>query len=190
MNPSKGLNDFMKNQVLVKRYGLGFLGAASSQEEYASLFQELEDFYDLVNREKSLRKALASPFIPASKKQKIAQEILKRIQAQPKLSRFLLLLIENERFELLSEIITALPELWNKEHGVVTFEVSSVIPLSEEQKQSLQTKLEGIEKGPVALKYRQDPSLIGGLSLRKGNIVYDVSLKGDLEKLKAKIIEG
>jgi len=180
----------MKNQVLVKRYGLGFLGAAATQEEYTSLFRELEDFHDLLKREKGLRKALTSPFIPASKKQKIAQEVLETIKAQPKVSRFLLLLIENERFELLPEILVSLPELWNKEQGVVTFEVSSVIPLNEEQKQNLQTKLEVIEKGPVALEYIQNPSLIGGLSLRKGNIVYDASLKGDLEKLKAKIIEG
>ena len=180
----------MKNQVLVKRYGLGFLGAAATQEEYTSLFRELEDFHDLLKREKGLREALTSPFIPASKKQKIAQEVLETIKAQPKVSRFLLLLIENERFELLSEILVSLPELWNKEHGVVTFEVSSVIPLNEEQKLNLQTKLEVIEKGPVALEYIQNPSLIGGLSLRKGNIVYDASLKGDLEKLKAKIIEG
>jgi F-type H+-transporting ATPase subunit delta len=180
----------MKNQVLVKRYGLGFLSAAATQEEYASLFRELEDFYSLVKREKGLREILTSPFIPASKKQKIVQEVLEHIKAQPKVSRFLLLLIENERFELLPELIATLPELWNEEHGVVTFEVSSVILLSEEQKQTLQTKLELIEKGPVALKYRQDPSLIGGLSLRKGNIVYDASLKGDLKKLKEKIIQG
>ncbi len=190
MNPSKGSNDFMKNQVLVKRYGLGFLGAAASQEEYTSLFKELQDFCRMFDREKGLRKALTSPFIPASKKQQIAQEVLEHMQVQPKISRFLLLLIENDRFELLPELVATLPELWNEEHGVGTFEVSSVIPLSEEQKLTLQTKLEAIEKGPVALKYKQDPSLIGGLSLRKGNIVYDVSLKGDLEKLKEKIIEG
>ena len=78
-----------------------------------------------------------SPFIPASKKQQIAQEVLERMQVKPKISRFLLLLIENERFELLPELVASLPELWNEEHGVGTFEVSSVIPLSEEQKQIL-----------------------------------------------------
>jgi len=180
----------MKNQVLVKRYGLGFLSASATQEEYTSLFHELEEFHGLIKQEKSLREALTSPFIPASKKQKIAQEILEHIKAQPKVSRFLQLLIENERFELLPEILVILPELWNEERGIVTFEVTSVVPLKEEQKQALQTKLEIIEKGPVALKYKQDPSLLGGLCLRKGNIVYDASLKGDLEKLKAKIIEG
>jgi ATP synthase F1 delta subunit len=180
----------MKNQVLVKRYGLGFLSAASSRDEYAALFQELRDFQGLVERRKSLRDAMTSPFIPATKKQRLAAEILEHLRLQPKTSRFLELLIENERFELLPEIIAALPELWNEEHGVVTFEVTSVIPLSETQKQALQTRLEGIENKPVALKYSQDPVLIGGLSLRKGNIVYDVSLRGDLERLKEKIIEG
>ncbi len=42
----------------------------------------------------------------------------------------------------------------------------------------------------MALKYRLDGSLIGGLALRKGNVEYDVSLKGGLERLREKIIEG
>lgn len=190
MIPSLGLNDFMKNHVLIKRYGLGFINAAAGEDEFAALLQELLDFQNLIAREKRLRGALTSPFIPASRKQRLALEVLEHLHLHPKSSRFLQILIDNERFELLPDITAALPELWNDERGVVTFEVVSVIPLSEPQKQALQTKLEGIEQKPVALKYKQDPALIGGLSLRKGNIVYDVSLKGDLEKLKEKIIEG
>ena len=65
-----------------------------------------------------------------------------------------------------------------------------MVPLTPEQKTALQERLEKIEGQPVALKYRKDPSLIGGLALRKGNIVYDVSLKGSLERLREHIIEG
>ena len=51
-------------------------------------------------------------------------------------------------------------------------------------------KLELLENKPVFLKYRSDPSLVGGLSIRKGNIVYDVSIRGNLGRLKENIIEG
>jgi F-type H+-transporting ATPase subunit delta len=67
--------------------------------------------------------------------------------------------------------------------------VSSVIPLSPSQKDRLEETLSSLEQRSIKLEYRIDPSLIGGLSIRKGNMVYDVSIEGDLERLKQKIVE-
>jgi F-type H+-transporting ATPase subunit delta len=68
--------------------------------------------------------------------------------------------------------------------------VSSVVPLNDTQKKRLEEKLLKLEKRPVSLSYIIDPSLVAGLSIREGNIVYDASLHGDLERLKQKISEG
>jgi F-type H+-transporting ATPase subunit delta len=73
---------------------------------------------------------------------------------------------------------------------VATFEVSSVLALSEAQRRKLAEELERLEKRPVSLNYRVDPELVAGLSLKKGNLVYDASFRGYLSKLKEKIIEG
>ena len=180
----------MKNLVLVKRYCHGLLGALHDEDEYGLLFSDLESFARLMKEQKELRAALTTPFLPASKKQKITHEILQRLSLQPKSVRFLQLLVENDRLGLLNDILELLPDLWNQARGVATFDVFSVVPLTPKQQRRLQDKLEDIEQGPVALKFRRDPSLIAGLSLRRGNMVYDVSLQGSLERLKEKIIEG
>jgi len=106
-----------------------------------------------------------------------------------KISRFVMLLIENDRLGLLPDILESLPIMWNEKRGISTIEVSSAVPLEEGQKKKLKEKLEILERRPVFLKYRIDPTLVGGIFLRKGNIVYDVSIKGSLESLKEKIIE-
>jgi len=90
----------------------------------------------------------------------------------------------------LPEIVKSMPEAWNEKKGISTFEVASVVPLSEKQKKTLQEKLAMLEKRAVSLKYRIDPELVAGLWIKKGNIVYDVSLRGSLTKLKERIIEG
>jgi ATP synthase F1 delta subunit len=97
--------------------------------------------------------------------------------------------VENDRLEFFEDILEFLPDLWNEEKGVSTFEVSSVVPLNEAQKEKLKKKLELLENKPVFLKYRSNPFLVGGLSLRQGNIVYDVSIRGNLDRLKENIIE-
>jgi F-type H+-transporting ATPase subunit delta len=136
-----------------------------------------------------LRNTLQSPFLPATKKTEIAKGILELSSVGNKAKRFLLLLVENSRLALLPEILEHLPVLWNTEQGIVSFEVSSVIPLSSEQIARLEEKLSSLEQSPVMLTYKRDQSLIGGLSIRKGNIVYDASIQGDLERLKQKIAE-
>jgi len=83
-----------------------------------------------------------------------------------------------------------LPVVWNEKQGVLTFEVSSVVPLTAAQKEKLQRELELLEKSSVRLNFKIDPELIGGLYLRRANTAYDDSLRGHLTKLKEKISEG
>ncbi|UCC38842.1 MAG: ATP synthase F1 subunit delta [Candidatus Aminicenantes bacterium] len=179
----------MKNQILVKRYTQGLVNSIKSEKEFRALYEELTDFSQLTSTHEELKEILLSPFIPKSKKREIVEELLAKKAFGEKASRFVLLLLENNRFDLLHDILDSLPELWNEERGILTFEVASVVPLKEDQKEKIQEKLELLEKKPVVLKYRIDPDLIGGLWIKKGNIVYDTSIRGHLLKLKERICE-
>lgn len=180
----------MKNQILIKRYTQGLVNSVKDEAEFSALARELSDFSELLQSHKELKDILNNPLIPLNKKKEITEEILVKKSLAEKTLRFILLLVENNRLGLLAEIIESLPEMWNEKRGVYTFEVVSVVPLSERQKEKLMGKLELLEKRPVCLKYRIDPELIAGLWIRRGNIVYDVSIKGNLLKLKERIIEG
>lgn len=179
----------MKNQILVKRYTQGLVNSIKSEEEFRTRYEELTDFSQLTSTHEELKRILSNPFVPKSKKKEIISELLAKKSFEDKASRFVLLLLENNRFDLLPDILDSLPELWNEERGILTFEVASVVPLREDQKKKIQEKLELLEKKPVILKYRIDPDLIGGLSVKKGNIIYDTSIRGHLLKLKERICE-
>ena len=92
--------------------------------------------------------------------------------------------------EALEDVLRLVPELWRESQGIETFEVSSAVPVAPPQRLRLQAELERREGRPVFLEYRIDPGLVGGLSLRKGNIILDVSLRGRLAQLKERLIEG
>jgi F-type H+-transporting ATPase subunit delta len=180
----------MTKRVLVKRYAQGFIRAIKDEDEYLTLYQELLGFEEILTAQKELSDTLLSPFLPTGKKVELAGEVVTKASFQPKNQRFIRLLVENGRFELFHEILESLPEFWNESKGISTFVVTSVIPLTDDQKQRLVKKLEVLEKKPVFLKYRQDSDLVGGLSVQKGNIIYDASVRGNLERLKQLIIEG
>jgi F-type H+-transporting ATPase subunit delta len=179
----------MKNRVLIKRYSLGLINAVGDEEEFTTILKELHRFSDLLESNENLKKILLSPFFPLTKKENLMDELLGQLSFRPKTNRFIGLCVNNDRLEFFDEILEFLPELWNEEKGVSTFEVSSVVPLKEVQKERLKEKLELLEKKPVFLKYRSDASLVGGLSIRQGNIVYDGSIRGNLDRLKENIVE-
>lgn len=179
----------MKSQILIKRYTQGLVNAIKDEAEFSELNRQLSDFLILLSSHKDLRDLLASPLLRKNKKSQIIKDILARESSNPKTSRFILLLLEHNRLELLGDILDFLPVCWNEKKGAFTFEVASVVPLTEVQKKRLKKRLELLEKKPVVLSYEIDPELLGGLSVRRGNMVYDISLKGNLMKLKEKICE-
>ncbi len=180
----------MQNPVLVRRYARGLVGALREESELEAVHRELSAVSRLVRTNLELAAVLKSPFVPKKKKDRIIKDILAASPPGPKSSRFLGLLLEHNRLDVLEDILLAVPALWREGHGVPTFEVSSAVPVTPQQQERLKTELERLEGGPVFLEYRVDPGLVGGLSLRKGNIIYDVSVEGRLAKLKEKMIEG
>ncbi len=180
----------MINKTLVKRYARGLINSISNEDEFGVISRQLLDFQEFLFCQKELQRVLFKSVLPASRKKAIGEGILKNEDHHPKVQRFLLLLIENGRLEFLPNILLDLPDMWNISQGITSFEISSVISFSENQKKVLTDTLEKMEKRPVFLKYKIDTDLIGGVSLRQGNIVYDASLRGALTKLQEKILEG
>ena len=180
----------MKSEILVKRYTQGLVNSIKNEVEFSAVSQELSNFALLLSKHQKLEDTLYSPFLPTAKKTQIAEEVLAKKPYGKKSSRFILLLVANNRLELFPGIIEYLPEVWNEKKGTYTFEVASVVPLTDDQRKKLEKKLESLEKRPVVMKYRIDPELVGGLWVRRENIVYDVSIKGSLMKLKEEISEG
>lgn len=180
----------MKKLILVKRYAQGLVGTLRDESEFAAISRELSEFSERVSGHAGLKGLLASPFVGVRKKGQVIQSILAVSGFAEKTQRFLLLLLENDRLEILEAILETLPVVWYESRGVTTFEVSSVVALGGAQKKELQNRLERLEGRPVFLRFSIDPALVAGLSLRKGNLVYDASVKGHLAKIKERIAEG
>jgi F-type H+-transporting ATPase subunit delta len=165
-------------------------GALKDEPEFIAVSRELAEFRKLVSAHGALKETLASPFVAARKKAQVIRDVLARSGFADKTSRFILLLLDHKRLDLLDDVLETLPVLWNERRGVATFEVSSVVTLAEGQKRRLQAELERLEGRPVFLRYSIDPELVAGFSLQKGNVIYDASLRGQLAKIKQRISEG
>ena len=57
-------------------------------------------------------------------------------------------------------------------------------------KARLEAELRRIENRPVHCDYVLDPSIVGGLRVGRGNLVYDASVQGNLNQMKEQIQQG
>ena len=177
----------MKSPVLIKKYAQAFAQAVADETEFAAVGAEVRAFLEAFRSHADLRRAVVSPFVNARKREAILGDVLSRLGTGPKASRFLRLLQHHKRMEILPEIAAAFPEAWSERLGVVTYEVTSAVPLTEAQRDRLARGLEASEKRPVRLVPRTDPAIVGGLAVRKGHIVYDASIEGTLAAIRERL---
>ena len=74
--------------------------------------------------------------------------------------------------------------------GYVRADVSSAHPLSNLQRANLEVELSRLAGKKAKLKFSTDPALLAGVVARVGSTVYDGSVRGQLERLRAKLASG
>ncbi len=97
--------------------------------------------------------------------------------------RFLQVLADNDRLELLADVHEQFEELKALEESKLEVEVISAYPVSDGESQKLASSLAAKFDKEVSLTSRVDAALIGGAIIRAGDTVIDGSVRGKLEKL-------
>lgn len=174
----------MNHRLIVRRYARGLARAVDREPELQACLEQLRALAGLIKTTPALTYALTSAFIPVHQKKLMVEEILKRSELDPRAARLVRMLAEKQKMALLPEIVDELPGVWAEEKGIEVFEIDSAVDLTEEEKAELQRTLEEMWQKPVRLNFRLNPEIIGGLVLKKGNVYYDVSVRGGLLKLK------
>jgi F-type H+-transporting ATPase subunit delta len=104
----------------------------------------------------------------------------------PSTCKFLFLLVDRNRMEALEGIIQRFKELAFKEQSVVFVEVTSAISLNMRQRLWIYGILQmwcGSEKANLRVSYNTEPELIGGFTAKIESKFFDVSIRGELERI-------
>lgn len=100
-------------------------------------------------------------------------------------SRFVRLLADNRRLELLPEIAGLFEQLRAEAERVVKARVRSATTLGDADLAAIRDGLRRRFGREVELETELDPSLIGGAVIDAGDVVIDGSIRGKLERLQS-----
>ncbi len=97
------------------------------------------------------------------------------------------LLARNNRLSTIPEIASLFEDLKTQHEGVRQVQVLSAFDLTETQQKALAGVLKKRLGAEVEMTVETDPSLIGGVEIRAGDLVIDGSVRGKLHKLATEL---
>ena len=100
------------------------------------------------------------------------------------------LLVARGRVDRLATVAAEYRRLLNKQNGVVEAVATAASPLNREETAALERKVTEMTGKTVDLTVVVDESLIGGLTVRVGDTLYDASVRGRLERLRERLVAG
>ena len=102
-------------------------------------------------------------------------------------ANFLRLLLENRRLSIVPNISALFEKLKADAEQSIEAEVISAMALTAEQEQAIAAGLKKKFGREISLVTHQDPSLLGGVIIRAGDVVIDGSVKGRLQQLASQL---
>jgi F-type H+-transporting ATPase subunit delta len=157
------------------------LDAAEEAGTLAEAQDHLVSFAAMVTHNAALRDVLTNPAVDVPAKLAITQDLLAD-RAEPHARLLLEHWIERDRARRLDRLVAATIAEAAARRGRVVADVTSAVALDGEQQQRITERFEEVVGQPVDLRVQVDPAMIGSLSVRIGDEVYDGTVKRQLER--------
>lgn len=143
-------------------------------------FQNLDAFFSETSE---LTEYLNNPVVKQEAKRDILAKLLKS-QINTETFKFLMILIERDRINLLRGAISHYLELVYKTASIKMIEVSTASNFTNAQKKMLTQKLKELTNArEIRLIINEDPSLIGGFLIKTESKIIDFTIKNQLQQL-------
>ncbi len=178
----------MRNTILARRYAKALFSLGKEQtktEEYSAMLNNIAALYE--ESAARLGDAVTNPMYPLDVRQKVMAKIAELIQADAIMTSFLNLLIEKKRADILPDIAYQMQVMVDKDQNISHGSIVSAIELDSSLLGKIQTTLEKLTGNRVILETQVDPSIIGGIIAKVGDLVLDGSIKTQLNGLKESI---
>jgi F-type H+-transporting ATPase subunit delta len=181
----------MANLRIAKRYAKALFEIAEETKKLEKITNDVVFIDSLIRSSRELQLFLKSPIIKEDKKREVLKEIFSDSRVDPVTLKFIMLLVEKKREDILHDIVKVYQQIYDEKMGIVSAEVVTAVEVGERLKKKIERKileLTGAKK--VKASYRVDPSIIGGIVIRVGDTVYDASIRRRIQLLREQLIYG
>lgn len=170
-------------------YGRALIGAAQEAGRADEVVADLEALMDeVVTPRPEFRQVLESALVPHEEKEKILDRCFGG-RISPLLMAFLKVLSARGRIDCLAGVRQTVRQLYNELRGQVAVSVRTAAPLDATVRDEMSAALEKSLGRRPRLHEEVDRSLLGGIVVKVGDVVYDGSVVTQLRQLRGRIVD-
>lgn len=179
----------MHSAPLVRRYARAVFEVAAQQNALGSVRADLKLLGEVLAKTPELAKVLRAPGMGLAQKQQLLQTAFADRLGEIT-QRFLYLLLEKRRIDILPGVLRRFEVLWREERDEVMVTITTAVQpdtrLKEEMVRYLGTRT---EKRPV-ITWLTETSLIGGIQVRWPDRLEDSSLRRKILEMRQSLATG
>lgn len=173
---------------LARRYARALLEIGISKNNFEELGQELAALAAMYAGSRDLVEALTNPVFAHSKRRVVLEAVLEAMAPSAITRNFALLLLDRERIPYLPAIARELAAMVDERAGRARGSLVSARPLLPEHLKQIQAVLERASGKTVILERREDHALLGGVVAKLGDVVYDGSVRTQLDLMREQFL--
>jgi len=167
-----------------RRYARALFMIASEDGSVDATGRELAALADLLVESRELRDALFRPLHPVAERRAAVRAVAERLGSSAVLQNFYAFLVDQRRLVDFAAIRSEFARLAAEAEGRTAGRIVSARPLDDATRDRLVAALSQRTGRQVSVAVEVDPDLIGGVVAQVGDLVFDGSLRTQLERLR------
>lgn len=180
----------MKNLAIARRYAKALLLIGKEDGNAETYREELGGFASLLGENPNLEQALTNPLYEFGQRRKILDTLLEKMSPSKVFTSFIMLLFDKRRIGFVADINGFYGRYADELKGVARANLVSATELPDETVEKIRAALSKRTGKDIILETEQDPSLIGGIVTRIGDLVLDGSIKTQLLNMSESLKRG
>ncbi|HYX93206.1 MAG TPA: ATP synthase F1 subunit delta [Myxococcaceae bacterium] len=178
-------SEMAANVPIARRYARALINVASESHKVDRCGEQLHQMARVIFGHEALRDVMINPAYSRSQRMAVVEPLIHALGGvEPEVGNFVRLLVDRNRMSLLPDMARVYSDLADARAGRIRGRVISAVPLLPEALRRIGEILEAITQRKVVLDTRIDPSILGGVSAQVGSVLYDGTLRTQLEELR------
>ena len=173
--------------AIARRYAEALADIAVARNQVEQIEQEVGAFARLMTDNRELYDLFASPVVSKSDKAKVLDALVERMRPGQMTANLLRTLLGHYRLHNLETIYRQFQRELNERRGMVQAEVTTASSIGRAEQDALATRLREMTGKQVQLEFKTDPEIIGGVVTRIDSVVYDGSIRTQLQVVKQRL---
>lgn len=180
----------MSTGSIARRWAKALFLLAEQENHLMLISREVEQVSEAWECSGDLQVAMANPMLDSKVRSAILEDIIRGLALSRTTGNFVRLLYEKKRLSEISSIAKEFQTLADQKENRIRVEVISAAPVADTVIVSIQAALEAATRKKVVISKSEDRSLIGGLVTRVGDLMYDGSIRTQLNRIKEDMLNG